>query len=89
MKKLFILLSLSFGLISVTYADVKTNIMKFKALNACEKCDLSGADLRDKKTLETNYEKAQLSGANLSNANLDEVILCNTKMPWGVDDSDC
>ena len=48
MKKILILLLLSLGLIGATSAgEVETNILKLKALNACESCNLRGADLSD------------------------------------------
>ncbi len=59
MKKLLILLLLSFGLISTSYAgEVDTNIMKLKALNSCEGCNLTGADLKN-----ANLKYADLFGA--------------------------
>ena len=41
--------------------------------------NLSGADLNG----------ANLSGAKLSYTDLSVVKLCNTLMPWGIDDSGC
>ena len=41
------------------------DLAKFKAVNSCEKCDLSKADL----------ERANLSGAHLSFANLERADL--------------
>ena len=65
-----------------------TSLKKLKALNACEGCDLSGADLS------ISLHEAKLSGADLSKAklkgaNLEGAKLCKTKMPWGLDNSGC
>jgi uncharacterized protein YjbI with pentapeptide repeats len=51
--------------------------------------DLSGADVR-----KVNFTEADLTDANLTNAALKNVIfsdtiLCNTKTPWGIDNSRC
>ena len=53
---------------------VETNTLKLKALNACERCNLQGANL---------------SGENLTEANLSGATLCNTITPWGTDNSGC
>ena len=51
MKKLLILLLFSLGFTGISSAgEVETNILKFKSLNACEKCNLSGANLSYKKS---------------------------------------
>jgi uncharacterized protein YjbI with pentapeptide repeats len=52
----------------------ETDLTKLKALNACESCDLSGANLK----------RANLAGANLSGAKY-----CKTQMPWGEFNNDC
>ena len=65
MKKLLILIILCLGLIGTSSAgEVETNILKLKALNSCEMCNLVKADLS-------------------------EATFCNTKTPWGIDDSGC
>ena len=46
--------------------------------------DLSGADLS-----RANLRDADLSGSNLTGADLSLATLCNTKTPWGIDDSGC
>jgi uncharacterized protein YjbI with pentapeptide repeats len=56
--------------------------------------DLSGADLSGADLWNTNLSKADLSGADFTgaifnNANISEVTFCNTKLPWGIDDSGC
>ena len=85
MKKLLLLLILSLGLIGTTSAgEVDTNILKLKALNYCDSCNLSGVNLSG-----ADLRGADLSGADLKNANLREATLCNTKTPWGIDDSGC
>jgi len=110
------------------------NILKFKAVNKCPYCDLSGAnlseldltlaklrnanltganlrnaDLRYADLWDADLTNANLTGANLSSADLrganltgawlgganlkgaqlGGVIFCNTKTPWGLDNSGC
>ena len=95
MKKLIIILLLSLGFIGTASAgEVETNILKLKALNSCEGCNLQGgdlfrADLSGANLSGANLSEADLSGANLKNANIDGATLCNTKTPWGIDDSGC
>ena len=36
-----------------------------------------------------NCAECDLSGGNLKKANLNGAILCNTKTPWGLDNSGC
>ena len=57
---------------------------KLLVLGDCPKCDLSGADMEG-----ANLERADLSGARMRNANIDKTISCNTKTPWGLDNSGC
>ena len=60
MKKLILISALLlFG--SNGWAYNKTDLAKFKVINSCEGCDLSGA----------NLSGAFLAGANLENAKLD------------------
>ena len=95
MKKLLLLLLLFLGLMGIASADdVETNIVKLKAKNACEICNLQGADLSGTDLTDANLSGADLSGANLSkaylaNANLSGATLCNTVTPWGIDNSGC
>ena len=81
MKKQFlIILLLSLGLIGISSAgEVETNILRLKALNACDICNLQGANLTG----------AKLTEAILRNANITGTTLCNTETPWGIDDSGC
>ena len=64
MKKQFlIILLLSLGLIGISSAgEVETNILKLKALNACDSCNLF---------------EANLTGANITNAVFQEANLSN------------
>ena len=64
--------------------NVETNTLKLKSLNACEGCNLQGANLS-----RANLTEADLSGANLTEANLSGATLCNTVTPWGVENSGC
>ena len=110
------------------------NILKFKAVNKCPYCDLSGADfsglvlsaatlynanltnanfsgaqlhladfrnanltnanltnayLKFSVLTKANFTNANLLGADLTNALLGGAIFCNTKTPWGLDNSGC
>jgi uncharacterized protein YjbI with pentapeptide repeats len=61
--------------------------------------DLRGADLRGVNFINADLRGADLGGANLSRAtlygaklsgiNLKGAILCNTKTPWGIDNTGC
>ena len=52
---------------------------KLLALGNCPNCDLSGA----------NLSGADLTGAKMIRANIVGAIFCNTKTPWGLDNSGC
>ena len=52
---------------------------KLLALGHCPKCDLSGANLTG----------ADLTGAKMGGPNIVGAIFCNTKTPWGLDNSGC
>ena len=86
------------------FTGSEVDLKKFKALNACEGCDLSGADLKganlnyaqlnDANLENANLRNANLSGLNLAtnnlkNAKLDEAKFCKTQMPWGEVNDDC
>ena len=58
------------------WAYNETDLAKFKALNACVGCDLSGADLRD-----ANLSGVNLTTSKLKKAKLDGAKYCKTKMP--------
>jgi uncharacterized protein YjbI with pentapeptide repeats len=51
--------------------------------------DLRGADLTKATLIGADLTKATLIGADLSDADLSGAIFCNTKTPWGIDDSVC
>ena len=85
MKKLLLLLLLFLSLIGATFAEtVETNILKLKTLNACESCNLQGANL-----YRAILSSADLSGADIRGANFRYAILCNTVTPLGIDNSGC
>ena len=71
------------------YAFDEVSLKKLLAMNQCEKCDLSGADL-SKANLQwadlsgANLSKANLSGANLTRANLREANLREANL-WRAD----
>ena len=71
------------AVLSVTcFASYSFGIDKAKkllALGHCPKCDLSGANLTG----------ADLTGAKMGGANIVGAIFCNTKTPWGLDNSGC
>ena len=46
----------------------KAHLLKLKAVNACEDCDLRGADLQLANLTGANLSQADLTGANLQNA---------------------
>ena len=78
MKKLMII-SLAMALLaSLAWEYKQEDLDKLEATNACEECDLRGADL----------ERADLTGAVLSDAKIDfadftKAKFCNTVMPDG------
>ena len=57
---------------------------KLLAMGHCPRCDLSGASLKN-----ADLNGANLTKASLKNAKLKDAILCNTKTPWGLDNSGC
>ena len=68
---------------------IKQNLLKLQALNACVGCDLSGAGLRRADLTGANLTGANLIGAKLRGAKIESTIFCNTKTPWGLDNSGC
>ena len=62
---------------TAAFAFDKNHLMKFKAMNVCPKCDLSGADLSGADLSEADLSEANLRGANLKGANLQEAYLSN------------
>ena len=85
------------------WAFDETHLKKFKALNKCEGWDLSGVNFhgdagwRDSdgfinlsgKLSGANLSWVDLSTATLRNTTLDGAILCETKTPWGEENSGC
>ena len=52
--------------------------------------NLSGADLRKAKLSSANLSGADLEKADLKNVlDLKNAILCKTKMPWGIENTNC
>ena len=80
--------------VSAQAAD-EMSLMKFKATNSCQGCDLKGAEFEGANLEDANLEGADLSSANLTGANLrtvlglDKARLCKTITPWGEDNSGC
>jgi len=80
MNRLIIIASLLLLVAFDGWAYNETDLAKFKALNVCEGCDLSGADLSLAYLNKANLHGADLSGANLSGANLSGVNLTTSKL---------
>ena len=76
MKKLILISALLLSFNGWAYNE--TDLAKLKALNACEGCDLSGANLQG--TGNDVLEFRRFSGANLSFANLSGVNLTTSKL---------
>mgnify|MGYP003325627972 CR=1 FL=1 len=90
MKKLFLIFALTFSFIgSVSAGEVEDNVAKLKSENMCEGCNLERANLTYANLEGANLKGANLTGANLRNAEIDGAIFCNTKTPWGIDNSGC
>ena len=53
----------------------ETDLKKFKALNECKECELSGANLKGANLKRADLRSTNLSGANLSGANLGKARL--------------
>ena len=72
-----------------------TMVKRLKTLNACLGCDLTGADLAEVHLEYVNLKGANFAGADLTGVNLKDAYsitgakFCNTKTPWGVDNSGC
>ena len=71
--------------------DVSGGNLKKANLNGADLSDalLLRADLSYAKLIEANLRNADLTGASMKEANLNGAILCNTKTPWGLDNSGC
>jgi len=88
MKRLIIIAGLLVAFDGWAYNE--TDLAKLKALNACESCDLSGANLKRANLVSAQfYPKANLSRADLYGANLSGAKYCKTQMPWGKLNNDC
>ena len=67
-------------------ADLEDAILK----NAnFEYANLTRANLKNADLKNANLTGANLTGATLKDAKIDEAIFCNTKTPWGLDNSGC
>ena len=51
--------------------------------------DLTGADLKEAILHRANLTDADLTETKLKNAEIKGAIFCNTKTPWGLDNSGC
>ena len=79
-----ILFVLAISVSNSAWSFDEVSVKKLIALNKCERCDLSGDDLR-----EADLNGSNLSGAMWKGVKLDGAILCKTRMPSGIDNSDC
>jgi len=97
MKKLILIACLL--IYSNGWAYNETNLLKLKAINVCQGCDLSGINLRDTNLSGADLSDADLSGSNLADTDLSDADLsganlrgakyCKTKMPSGELNDDC
>ncbi len=97
MKKLILISALLFSFNGSAYNE--TDLAKFKALNACKGCDLSGVELSGAELSGANLNDAKLEGADLRGVDLSDTYLrdakldgakfCKTQMPWGEVNDDC
>ena len=100
----FLIISGSFLFLPIDVFGEDRNLIKLDVTGDCARCNLESANLSEKDLFRanlsgTNLEDANLSGADLSGANLENTILkkfiitntvfCNTKLPWGIDNSGC
>ena len=89
MKKLLILFFLSITIVSS--ANLYGVIFKGASLIEADlrQADLSKADLTLANLTGANLTNANLTGAKLEGAILDSALFCNTRTPWGIDNSGC
>ena len=69
-----VLFLLSYACSGSKFTGDETQLAKFRALNVCRGCDLTGANLRG-----SNFLGADLSGTDLSRANLNGADLRKAK----------
>ena len=50
---------------------------------------LSGANLSELQTIKADFSNADLTDTNIEEADFSRAILCNTKTPWGIENSGC
>ena len=76
------------------------DLKKLQITGNCPDCSLIKSDLSGANLSGADLSNANLSGADLSKAELEEVAsmkginldgarLCETKLPWGIDNSGC
>ncbi len=71
---------------NLTNADITFALLSRANLT---NADLSHANLEGSRLRYVNLTNADLSGAKLKGVNTDYAIFCNTKTPWGLDNSGC
>ena len=69
--------------------STETDLAKFKVTNACERCDLTGGNLRRADLGGANLRSAKLIYAKFGYADLTGTKYCKTKMPRGERNDDC
>ena len=85
----FLIISGSFIFLPIDVFGEDRNLIKLDVTGDCARCNLESANLSEK-----DLSGADLSGANLENTILRKIttaktIFCNTKFPWGIDNSGC
>jgi len=74
---------------SYSFGIDEVQLNKLWALGHCPECDLRGANLTKVNLIKANLTEADLTGAKMIRANIVGAIFCNTKTPWGLDNSGC
>ena len=79
-------------------------LKKLLETNECQKCslieanladanlkkaNLSGANLKGFVAYRSDFTNADLTNTNIEEADFSEATLCNTKTPWGIENSGC
>ena len=63
--------------------QAKVWLVSFRGAN------LSGANLSELQTIRADFSNADLTDTNIEEADFSRAILCNTKTPWGIENSGC
>ena len=63
--------------------QAKVWLVSFRGAN------LSGANLSELQTIRADFSNADLTDTNIEEADFSRARLCNTKTPWGIENSGC